>query len=296
MGFWRSREEGQPRFAAYWMKEWLVGLSDSRLVLPLYMAGILFAAHMSVRVLRKALDKRLPGSGLLLWHILVNIASAGIYMIAILVCIGLVPSLGSAFKTLLAGSGILAVGLSLAAQESIGNLVSGLFIAVFRPFEIGDRVTIVDKGITGIVEDITLRHTVIRTFVNNRVVVPNSVMNKEVVENSDLVDSRASSFVDVLVSYESDVDRAMAILAGAVGSHARYIDPRPEDERDGPAVKVYVRELGGDGIWLRASMWTKTVSENFEACSDVRLAVLKRFAEEGIEIPYHKIHLVGDGA
>ena len=53
--------------------------------------------------------------------------------------------------------------------------------------------------------------------------------------------------------------------------------------------KVTFREFGDSGIMLRANMWTRTTSENFEACSDARLAIKKAFDEKGIEIPYNKV-------
>jgi len=192
-------------------------------------------------------------------------------------------------QTILAGSGIFALAISLSAQESLNNIISGLFITLFKPFEVGDRVTLVNSKLTGTIEDITLRHTIIKTFTNTRVVMPNSTINKEVVENSNLIDSRASAYVDVWVAYESDIDKAIKIMAEVIGNHPYYLDVRPNDVRDRiPKVKVYVRELGDSGIALRASMWTKTVNENFDACSDVRLQIKKAYDAAGIEIPYTK--------
>ena len=62
-------------------------------------------------------------------------------------------------------------------REATANLVSGVFISLFKPFGIGDRIKLSDKQIDGVVEDISLRHTIIRTFENTRIVVPNSVLN-----------------------------------------------------------------------------------------------------------------------
>lgn len=90
----------------------------------------------------------------------------------------------------LASSGILAVILGFAAQEAVGNLVSGMFISLFKPFELGDRIRIPSENIEGFVEDISLRHTVIRTFENSRIIVPNSIMNKAVLENVNFSESK----------------------------------------------------------------------------------------------------------
>lgn len=223
-----------------------------------------------------------------------NIVVAVVYLAGLLFIIGQIPQLNKVTQTILAGSGIVALAISLSAQESLNNIISGMFITLFKPFEVGDRVTLVNSKITGTIEDITLRHTVIKTFINSRIVVPNSTINKEIIENSNLIDSKASSFVDISVAYESDIDKAMAIMADIIGKHPLYIDVRTEEEKENhqPLVKVYVRELGESAIILRANMWTQTVGENFEACSDVRLLIKKAFDSDGIEIPYTKYKII----
>jgi len=218
-----------------------------------------------------------------------NISQVIIYLVGGLCAIGQIPMLSNVVQTVLAGSGIFALAVSLSAQESIKSILGGFFITIFKPIEVGDRITLVNSKITGDVEDITLRHTIIRTFTNTRIVVPNATVNDEIIENSNIVDARVSSFVDVWVAYESDIDQAMEIMASVIGSHPLYLDIRTEEEKETvPKVTVYIRELGGSGIALRASMWTTTVSENYTACSEVRLQIKKSFDAAGIEIPYTK--------
>ena len=125
-----------------------------------------------------------------------------VYFIGILAALEAIPGLSKVMSTILAGSGIIAIVVGLAAQESLGNIISGWFIGLFRPFEVGDRVRLVGYDITGKIEDITLRHTVIKTFTNSRVIVPNSKISSTIIENSHYIDERSSSFIDVYVSYE----------------------------------------------------------------------------------------------
>lgn len=229
-----------------------------------------------------------------LYHrLLKNIIIVLIYLVGLITIVGQIPSLSKYVDTIIAGSGIIALAVSLSAQESLSNILSGLFITIFKPFEIGDRVRLVSSDITGIIEDITLRHTVIRTFTNTRLVVPNSTMSKETIENSNLIDNRASAFVDVVIAYESDLHKAMKIISDIIGNNPLYLDIRtPEEiEQNQPKVEVYLRELGRDGVHLRASMWTKSVALNFKACSDARIKIKEAFDNEGIEIPYNKISI-----
>lgn len=246
-----------------------------------------------VKIVNIAASK-MKNSNEIYFRFIKNILIAVIYIIGFSTCMSFIPGLSKLTSTILAGSGILAAILGLAAQESFGNIFSGIFISMFRPFNIGDRVHLVNCDISGYIEDITLRHTVIKTFVNSRVVVPNSKMASEVIENSDFTSTGASSFVDVYVSYECDLDLAIQVMADVIGSNELYLDKRTQDEIENnvPKVKVYIRELGESGIGLRASMWTKSVDENFNACSEARLALLKEFKRFGIEIPYNKLVIV----
>lgn len=92
------------------------------------------------------------------------------------------PSLRGVAQTALVGAGILAIITGLASQEALANIVSGIFIISFKPFKIGDIIRI-DESKTGTVTDITLRHTIIRNYQNNMIVIPNSIINKEKIVN-----------------------------------------------------------------------------------------------------------------
>lgn len=252
--------------------------------------GVILLITYLISYILKKLWRKKPQSSKLLYHkFIYNIIQACVCTFGVLVAIGQIPALSKLTQTLLAGSGIFALAISLSAQESLNNIISGMFITLFKPFEVGDRVTLINNKITGLIEDITLRHTVIKTFTNTRIIIPNATVNKEIIENSNLYDSNASSFVDVGVAYESDIALAMRIMADIIGNHPLYLDLRTDEEKETtPKVKVLIRELGDSSINLRANMWTRTVNDNFQACSDVRLQIKLAFDEAGIEIPYTK--------
>lgn len=212
-----------------------------------------------------------------------NIVTMLIYMAGLFVTLSEL-NFEKGFQTILAGSGIAALTIGLAAQESLGNALNGMFISMFRPFEVGDRIHLINGDITGFVEDITLRHTVVRTFINSRVIIPNSVINKELIENSNYRDVKASAFIDVTITYDSDLELAREIMANVISSHKDFVDTRPQDARDGSPVKVFVRGLSWYGADLRASMWTDSIGNNFEACSDVRGKIKLEFDSHGIKI------------
>jgi len=90
------------------------------------------------------------------------------------------------------------------------------------------------------------------------------------IENSHIVEERASNFVDVTITYDSDMEKAMEVMAEVIGAHPNYVDVRKPEEMDQPLVPIYVRGLSIYGAELRAFVWTASISNNFVTCSEVR--------------------------
>jgi small-conductance mechanosensitive channel len=219
-----------------------------------------------------------------------NILSAILWIVGIAFALGSFSQFQDIAMAFFAGSGIAALTIGLAAQESLSNALNGLFISIFKPFEVGDRVRLVNADITGNIEDITLRHTVIRTFMNSRIIIPNSLMNKELIENSNFCNPQASAFIDVIITYDSDIARACEIIAEVIGNHPQFVDTRlPEEMETAPKVPVFLRSLGLYGAELRASMWTASILNNFAACSSVRKIIADEFEKNKIKIAQVKL-------
>ncbi len=221
-------------------------------------------------------------------NILRRIVVGLIYFGGIMAIVGQIPGLDKITTSLLAGSGIVAVALSVAAQSSVGNLVSGILIGVFKPIRVGDTVRYLEQDITGTVEEITLRHTIIRTFENKRLIVPNSTMNTQVIENASYGSGTVCLFLELEVSYESNLDMALQILEEEVKKHPDHLDVRTEAEKDkhAPEVCVRVQNFNASGILLRAFVWAKDSVTAAQMKSDILRKVKKSFDQQGIEIPY----------
>ena len=111
--------------------------------------------------------------------------------------------------TLFFRSSALAVAIiGFAAQPVIADLISGYLISINKPFEIGDRIE-VEGQVPGIVEDITLRHTVLRIYDGIRIIIPNSQLNSKVIKNSSYKQERRGLHLQYSVSYDTDVQKAM---------------------------------------------------------------------------------------
>lgn len=186
--------------------------------------------------------------------------------------------------TLLASSGVVAVVLGLAAQEALGNLINGMMISVFKPFRIGDLIKMNNGQLMGTVEDISLRHTVIKTFENTKVMVPNSEMNKATLENVTDNGNQKASFMEVVISYDADVQQAMQIIENACVSHPSFIDIRTPQEVKDKVPKVITRlvDFKEHGICLKTTIYSKDNATGFVMLCDIRLAIKETFDKQGI--------------
>lgn len=212
---------------------------------------------------------------------------AGIYFIGGMLCLLAFPSLKGVAQTALGGAGVITLIVGISSQEALSNLVGGLFIISFKPFRIGDRVKVTDTMV-GTVTDITLRHTVIRNFENEIIVIPNSIINKEKLINYDLGELKCCERIEIGISYDSDIDLAKQIMREECENHPLILDNRTELEKmEGlPIVKTALTQLNDSSMTIRAWSWANNYSDAFTLRCDVLESIKKRFDKEGIEIPF----------
>ncbi|MEQ3656335.1 MAG: mechanosensitive ion channel family protein [Dokdonia sp.] len=209
-----------------------------------------------------------------------------IYIVGIAIAIYSVPQLRVLAKSMLAGAGVLAVAIGFASQQALGNIISGIFIIIFKPFRINDRLRIADKA--GVVEDITLRHTVIRDFENRRIIIPNAQMGNEVITNADFGDDKICKWIDVSIAYDADLAFAKAIIREEILAHPMNMDNRtPAQIEEGlEQVPVRVIALGESSVNLRGWSWARDSADAFAMGCDLLESIKNRFDSEGIEIPF----------
>lgn len=202
-----------------------------------------------------------------------------------------IKPLQSLATTLLASGGIIAVIVGLASQEAASNMINGLMIYAYKPFVANDFINIVEHNVTGTVLDITLRHTVIETLEKTQVIIPNTIMNNTVIENISNVPDKKANYLYIDISYESDLDKAIALIQEACSKHPLLIDPRTKKEikQNVTLIPVLCTAFKDSGIALRATVYSKNNAEGFVMLSDLRMTIKKAFEQNGIEIPYPHI-------
>jgi small-conductance mechanosensitive channel len=211
-----------------------------------------------------------------------NLTSAAIYFIGLVAAAYSIPQWRAMFVSLFAGAGILAAIVGFAAQQPLSNIINGLFIVIFRPIRVNDVVRVESYGL-GVVEDITIRHTIIRNFENQRIVIPNTQLSNSAIVNFHLVDPRIRRFVEFVFLHGSPVDRIIDVMREEAEKHPLTLDARTMEEiADGtPKVDVRLVAVTPEGLKIRAVVWTQTFDHAWDLHCDLNRILVRRFAQEG---------------
>ena len=188
-----------------------------------------------------------------------------IFSIAIIFIFIKIPFLKSLGTALFAGAGIIAAIVGFASQKAFANIISGIFILIFKPFRVDDIIEMSNTH-KGTVEEITLRHTIIKDFENRRIIVPNSVISDDIIINSNITDENIRKWVEFGISYDSNVDKAIKIIQEEAEKHPYFIDNRTKEEKkkNVPPVVVQMISHRNISINLRAYVWATGNNNAFE--------------------------------
>jgi small-conductance mechanosensitive channel len=197
-------------------------------------------------------------------------------LIVIAVLIGL-PMVGIDLTTLSVFGGALGVGLGLGLQKIASNYVSGFIILLDNSIRIGNVISVGNDR--GEVTRITTRYTVLRNLAGVEALVPNELLVGSVVQNESYSDPRVRVALTVQVGYDSDLERAMAVMTDAASSQPRVLgDPLPV---------VLLRDFADSGINLELGFWVADPEQGVGVLrSDINLAIWRGFKQAGISIPF----------
>jgi len=187
-------------------------------------------------------------------------------------------NLGLNITALLAGAGVVGLGISLAAQNLIRDILNGFFILLEDQYGVGDVVTV--GPVSGSVEKFNLRITVLRDLEGRVHFIPNSNVSTVTVMSRDW----ARAVVDVSVAYETPVDKALEVVRSEAETF--YQDPRWKDQfTDQPPEMLGVNQLAESGMMIRVLFNTKP-KEQWAVGREFRRRIKLRLDAEGIDIPY----------
>ncbi|TDA95773.1 mechanosensitive ion channel family protein [Halomonas marinisediminis] len=203
-------------------------------------------------------------------------------ILKILLLISAASMIGIATTSFVAIIGAAGLAVGLALQGSLANFAGGVLILLFKPFKVGD--TIEAQGFVGSVREISILYTIIDTFDNRRVVIPNGQLSNSSLTNMSVYETRRCD-MSFGIGYNDDIDKAKAILQRLIF----------EDERalQDPAPLVVVGGLGDSSVNLTVRVWTKA-GDLWPFNWDMQERVKKAFDAEGISIPFpqQQVHML----
>lgn len=236
---------------------------------------VLMAFWLLARVGRSAVRQALGRSKLdissLAKEFFIKSTGRLIMLIGVIIAIA---QLGVEVGPMLAGLGIAGFVVGFALQDTLSNFASGMMILVYRPFDVGDAIEA--GGVTGKVDEMNLVSTMILTFDNQLLIVPNKQVWGGIIRNITHQDKRR---VDMTfgIGYSDDVAEAERLLTEIVTSHEKVLkDPEPV---------VRLNNLGESSVDFIVRPWSRT-DDYWDVYWDVTREVKRRFDEEGISIPF----------
>ena len=210
-------------------------------------------------------------------QLLVRVTCYGIYLLGGL---SVMEQLGVDITSMVAGLGIAGLAISFAAQDTIANIISGVTLLLDQPFKPGDWIRLGDLHAT--VTEVRLRTTVLTTFDNETLVVPNKALASERIVNYTLT-PRARVRVSVGIAYKESIDAARAVLLGLLQGDGRVLaDPAPE---------VVVLALGASSVDLDLRFWTEDPSLRFPMTWEYTEKAKNALDAAGIQIPFPHLQL-----
>ncbi|MCP4291716.1 MAG: mechanosensitive ion channel family protein [bacterium] len=199
-------------------------------------------------------------------------------------------NLGYSVSGLIAGLGIGGLALAMAAKDTLANLFGSLMILIDRPFHVGDWITF--PGGDGVVEEIGLRSTRVRTFAKTVVSIPNAALANATVENHSLMPKRRIKFT-LGVTYESTVEQVETLVTRI----ENYLKENSDIDQEFMLVKFTTFNDSSLDLFIYCFTVTTDWTQHLAVRQNVNLKVMQMVEELGMGIAYptQTVHLVGDG-
>lgn len=252
--------------------------------------GILIIAWILTRVNHaffKKVRKRREGLHV---RFLERIISALVLVAGIILAVSAFGGLHSVWQTILGGTAVITAVLAFAAQDVIKDVLAGLMISMYKPFEIGNRIELED-GLTGIVVDITMRHVVLQAIDTEMIVIPNSKLNLMRLKNySYHADTRSARF-NFYIAYGSDVKQAIHVIREAIISSPHSV-PGKKTKHGMEYADVYFMAFEDSSLRLVTTVYYEANVASEVLISDINSRVNEALKDNGIEIPYQYVNVI----
>ncbi len=194
-----------------------------------------------------------------------KIARISIITITVVAIIDRFGILGDMTKTFLTNSALLVAVLGFLLQNTLKNILAGALLLSSETFKIGQRIRLPEKDISGVIEKINMRHTVIHLTTNERAVVPNYLLNEAIIVNNDLLDSTTVYPLIITIQLNKDLDTAKQTIHDAIENHEDVLNKDAD---------IIVTTVTKDTVELKTLIKTRDLDTSFNTLSDLREQVL----------------------
>ncbi len=203
-----------------------------------------------------------------------------------------IPLGGDEVATSLLGStAVIAAIVGLAANDVIKDMLAGLQISIYKPFNVGSRVQLED-GRTGIVEKLNLRHVVLRQIDTTRLIVPNAKAGTMIITNYSYGDVPRSVEMRFPISYEADLDRAKKVIKDTICNNSLTLNKDSFDENDPNSRSVYFLDLSDSSLIIGATVYFPYEIRSEVIRDEINTQVFKALKAANIEIPFNYVNVV----
>ena len=197
------------------------------------------------------------------------------YFVGIVAMLTIASQLGIKITSLIAGLGIAGLAISFAAQDTVGNVISGITLLIDRPFKKGDWISFGD--LHALVTEVKLRTTVLTSFDNETIVVPNKILAQERIRNFTLT-PRIRVKVPIGIAYKENIQASREVILTTIKDDQRILVT--------PAPTVIVAGLGDSSINLQLRFWTRDPLMQYSLKWEYTELCKRALDDAGIEIPF----------
>jgi len=274
-------------FWAVWRLAWIWDLgATSRAVIGVWIVGLTVPlsdfVSDALRVVEERLVPRtettLDDTALPLLNKVVRFVVVGIGVLVAL------QTMGINVTPVLAGAGVLGLAISLAAKDTLSNLIAGILLILDRPFQVGDRIELwnapAETGTWGDVVEIGLRATKIRNPDNLIIVIPNNEIMRRDITNYTASGPHIRVRIPVSIAYDADVEKARRLILDSAIAVPGV--------KETPAPVVILRSFGESSVDLQLRVWIDDARKRRAVADTITERIKRKFDEHGIEIPYPK--------
>lgn len=244
-------------------------------------------ASLNKRIFKKVQEKH-RGIHLAFFE---RINSALIVLLIVILAISVFSGAQTVWQTIFGGTAIISAVLAFAAQDIIKDILAGLMISMYKPFEIGDRIVLED-GTAGVVETITLRHVVMIGIDGVRIVVPNSKLNAMQLNNFSYNTELLSVQFRFSVGYDSDMEQVREVIAEAVEDSPYSVPGRKQKTGEATYGPVYFISFADSALIMAVTVFFEKRHDPEVVMNDVNTRVREALLANRIEIPYNYINVI----